>query len=695
MRYFSKLRHLALALGVLVGICTAPMALTSCSEVIDKSNLVVKSELTAADYISQNPEFSLAEALFKRVKLGNSDGASPIYSVLSARGNYTVFLPTNEAVQHHLDSLGVATLDELSAEELDAMAKSCIIDNGDNSAYETPDFPTSGAFPVSCLSDRLLSCNMDDNADFIINGTSRVIKGDIEVSNGFIHVVDAVIFPSLNTLDEQIAQADNLKVFSYLLQRTTFCDSLHEYLDMSYERNDRPLTVHLGEFTYNYAQHRYVGYTAFVEPDDVYARTLGIAPQVDEEGNLTNGEEIIQRLQEQDDVQAAYGSSHLDDFTHPDNPVNRFVGYHLLYGRMAYNRMVFHYNETGYKYGDWKNPQMVNAPTNVWEFYTTMGRHHGLVKITQVGDAGFEHDMDHKIYLNRISTYANGPHDDYHETGVVPGYAGIPVNTDNGENDNNAINGYYHTINDLLVYTPGVRNEMYKRRIRMDIASTLPELATNNLRGDFKTAFDKGYLSRFVRVSSETQIGHSHAQGSGWLALWGDEFRVFGLYDFVYQLPPVPKDGTYELRMGISHGPIRGMAQIYFGENPDNLSPAGLPYDMRQTIGPDNTAITWIADVDDASVNAENDKTLRNQGYLKGPLYFTYSTGRADQPIRHMSGSYCHVRKIIITADMKADKTYYLRFKSALRKLDAELNLDYFEYASKAVYNDVLPEDYW
>ena len=693
MRYFSKLKHLALALGTLVGICTAPAVLTSCSEVIDKSNLVVKSELTAADYITENPDFSLAEALFKRVKLGNSDGASPIYSVLSARGNYTVFLPTNEAVQHHLDSLGVATLDELSAEELDAMAKSCIIDNGDNSAYETPDFPTSGAFPVSCLSDRLLSCNMDDNADFIINGTSRVIKGDIEVSNGFIHVVDAVIFPSLNTLDEQIAQADNLKVFSYLLQRTTFCDSLHEYLDMSYERNDRPLTIHLGEFTQTYLQHRYVGYTAFVEPDEVYARTLGVAPQLDEEGNLTNGEEIITRLQ--DYVKDAYGSSHLDDITHPDNPVNRFVGYHLLYGRMAYNRMVFHYNETGYKYGDWKNPQMVNVPTNVWEFYTTMGRHHGLVKITQVGDAGFEHDVDHKIYLNRISTYANGPHDDYHETGVVPGYAGILVNTDNGQNDNNALNGYYHTINDLLVYTPGVRNELYKRRIRMDICSTFPEFATNNIRGDGKYAIDKGYLSRFVRISNETQIAQTHPQGSAWMALWGDEFRVFGLYDFTYQLPPVPKDGTYELRMGVAHGTIRGMAQIYFGDNPENLGPAGLPYDMRQTPGANNTAITWIADVDDASTNAENDKTLRNQGYLKGPLYFTYSTGRADQPMRHIGGTWCHVRKIIVTADMKADKTYYLRFKSALRKLDAELNIDYFEFASKAVYNDVLPEDYW
>ena len=93
-----------------------------------------------------------------------------------------------------------------------------------------------------------------------------------------------------------------------------------------------------------------------------------------------------------------------------------------------------------------------------------------------MGDAGFEHDVDHKIYLNRISLYADGPTDDYHETGVVPGYAGIIVNADNGDNDNNALNGYYHTINKLLVNDEGTRDELYKRRIRMDIAATRPVL---------------------------------------------------------------------------------------------------------------------------------------------------------------------------------------------------------------------------
>lgn len=682
----------AYALGALLLLGTAA-PITSCKEVIDESNFAIKTEMTAADYIAQDERFSMIKALFEKITLGDTDGASPLFSVLTARGNYTIFLPTNEAILKYMEENGVPSFDQLSDYQANTLAKSCIIDNGSELAYETPDLPTSGALKIPNLNDRILSCSMDQDANYIINGTSKIVEGDIEVSNGFIHIVDAVVCPSSLTLDKQIGLADNMKIFHHLLTKTTWCDSLHENLDMSYEDPNRPLTQAMGEFTYTHAEHRYIGYTAFVEPDSIYEQELGIKAEKDEEGNLLNGDAFISKLT--DYVKNVYGAEKLDDLTHPDNPVNRFVAYHLLYGKMPYNRLVYHYNEYGYKYGQWNSPQMNNVPTNVWEFYTSMGRHHGLVKITQVGDAGFEHDIEHKIYLNRISNYANGPKDDYRELSVEPGYAGILVSEDNGDNDNNALNGYYHPINQMLLYTDGFRNELYKRRIRMEIASTFPELATNNYRGNYKTCFEEGYLERIVKQSSSTKMGHSHAQGSGWFALWGDEFRIFGLYDFIYKLPPVPKDGTYEIRMGCSHTPLRGMAQIYFGDNPDRLTPAGLPYDMRQTPSASNPAIPWVEDGDDPVVNQENDKNLRNQGYLKGPLYFTYSTGRADQPIRNIGGSYCAIRKILTTVEMKADKTYYLRFKSALKKTDAELNIDYFEYASTAVYNGVEQEDYW
>ena len=677
--------------GVLMMGATLSMT-QSCTEEIDDSNFAIKDQQTATDYLDDNEDFSLIRELLKRAKLGNSEGASSLYNVLSARGNYTIFLPNNAAIEKYLDENGLTSIDELTGEQLDLVAKSGILDHENNHAYETPDFPTTGAFIVPNLNDRILFCNMDSTSHYIINGTSRVVREDIEVSNGMIHVVETVVAPSAMTLDRQIDAADNLKVFSYLMHKTTWSDSLYENLDKSYENPDRVPRKHLGEFVYTHAVHRYVGYTAMVEPDSVYEKELGMKAEYDAEGNLVNGEQFVQRIAEF--VRPSYGDAEMGDCTHPDNPVNRFVAYHLLYGKMPYNRLVYHYNEYGYKYGDWKSPQMIKLPTNVWEFYTTMGQHPSLVKITQVGDGGFEHDVEHPIYLNRISQYADGPEDDYRELGVEPGYAGILVSPDNGENDNNSLNGFYLPINQLLVMTPGLRDELYKRRIRMDISATFPELATNNVRGDSKTCFEFGYLERVVKQNSSTIMGYSHPQGSGWMSIWGDEFRVFGLYDFTYQLPPVPRDGTYEIRMGCAHGPIRGMCQIYFGSDPERLKPTGLPYDMRQTPGPDNVAIPWIKDVEDQSVNRENDKNLRNQGYLKGPNYFTVSNGNAELTLRAQP-DWTPIRRIITTAYMEAGKTYYLRFKSALKKTDAELNIDYFEYVSPLIYNGVQGEDIW
>ena len=95
MRKFFKHSGQLCALGALL-LLGAPVFLSSCKEEIDESNYAIKKMQTAADYIDGNSQFSLMNALFHRVRLGNVDGASPLYSMLSARGNYTIFLATND-----------------------------------------------------------------------------------------------------------------------------------------------------------------------------------------------------------------------------------------------------------------------------------------------------------------------------------------------------------------------------------------------------------------------------------------------------------------------------------------------------------------------------------------------------------------------------------------------------------------------
>lgn len=118
-------------------------ALGGCKETIDEGNFAIKTEQTVTDYLAGTPDrFSDIKSIFDRVRLGRSSEASSLTSVLSARGNYTVFAPNNAAVRNHIKSLGVNTPDELSYEQAELIAKSCIIDNGELSAYEEAVFPS-------------------------------------------------------------------------------------------------------------------------------------------------------------------------------------------------------------------------------------------------------------------------------------------------------------------------------------------------------------------------------------------------------------------------------------------------------------------------------------------------------------------------------------------------------------------------
>ncbi len=691
--FITAIACLGLSLGLL-------HSLTACQDTTDGSAFATKAKLTATDHLDLHPEkFSAIRAIFGRVRLGKSREASPLASVLSARGNYTIFAPNDTAVAAYIKSLGVTSVADLTEEQARLIAYSCIIDNGNDAPYEEMDFPDKGSFAIPNLNDRMLTCAQDTvgmTAGYIINGVSHVVAAGRVTSNAIIHEVDAVIAPSSDNLYERIADAGNMRIMSRLMALTGWADSLSTAdRDKAYEETvrDEQITVSSFGTPFKTMAHRYIGFTAFIEPDEVYASDWGVpVPQVGAEGHIANWDDIMAVVRRQ--CEAAYGTSDADNLKSPHNAVNRFVAYHFVYGKMAYNRFVFHYNEYNYKFGDRRNPQTKQCPVNVWDTYVTLGQYPSLLKITQVGDQGFEQDVDHKIYINRFSVYNDGRRGDYTETGVRR--AGIRINADNGADDNDALNGYYYPIGHMLLYDNATRNLFGNERLRIETAAMFPEIASNNVRLNGYYYFPRGYLDNVINESASTQLLYvceAYSDNVGWATLCGDDLSVTGLFDLTVKLPPVAVSGTYEIRIGTSHNALRGMAQIYFGSDPYRMHPAGLPYDMRQPSG--KSAIPWVADVDDDITNIEIDKQMRNQGYMKAPMYFTVTNGQADRPVRHHGGTYPAIRRIISVEHMDAYKTYYVRFKSALKKLDSQFVLDYFEMVPTSVCNGIRPEDIW
>ena len=710
----------------LIAFCaTSTFTISSCEEEIDSSNFAIKKEQTLADILDEDKNLSLARDLFKRVRLGKADGSS-IYSVLSARGNYTAFVPDNVAIENYLKKLKVNDINELTDEQAQLVAYSCVIDNGDQDAYESTQFPISATFNLSNLFDRLLTCEeIDDTVKRVkydeltnmpemvdgdtvytyypiyhkIDRASCVMIADREASNGMLHVVSEVIAPTADRVPEVIQNASNMKIMSRLLQETGISSFLIDERDAEYELTSREEKINIpGVGDASIPLKRYIKFTGFVETDSIYHSKGVPALDLDEDGNILNWDEVLAAVKQIPEIVTAYGVAD-DNLKDPNNALYKFVQYHFIHGQLAPGKMVMHCNEFRYDYGaDAKNPQLLNMPIDVWDYYTTVGETRHLLKILQKGDAG-NPGAEHPIYINRFCTYQNGFKDNYDVETVLDD--GIEVYETQALDPSN---GYVYPISDILVFGQKQRMDMGKERLRIDFTTVLHELTSNNFRGGDYMHFPKvndqrTYFDNLVRATTDTKVSYLHVAyskvGGAWKDFEGDEFMVTGLYDFTIKLPPVPVANEYEVRIYASHNTLRGMAQMYFGTDPDRLQPAGLPYDMRQNCQ-NNPAIPWVVDdPDDIQMNIENDKNLRNQGYMKAPNIITSSGSKGLETIRDASPATPGLRRIVTRQRMEPGTTYYLRYKSALKKLDAQLYVDFIEIVPKEVYNGAEVEDIW
>lgn len=678
---------------------------------------------------------SLIKQIFSEVKLGLSENASSVGSALAARGNYTVFAPNNEAVIAYIDSVTNGQSSDISA--LDSLQKvaialNCIIDNEDQAAYELADFPSNGLFARSNLKDRRISCKDVDN-QYILNDDAKVVESNIEASNGMLHVIDHVIVPSESSIASLMMDAPNLKIMSKLLVETGYYKpnkssdetdilSLNTQAEEQFERDNLSHAGELkslagvGDNQFTYQTKRPVGFTAFVETDDVLQKDWSIpTPNVDASGNITNWSEILSALKAKCDV-AYPGSSDANDLKSKNNSVHKFLQHHIMDGKIVLEdrSAVHHWNEYSYSCGEsYKTKSSELYTVDVWDYYTM--RSGSLIKITQVAN-------DKNYYINRIgqynTTWSGTNLGDYTSTGVKTGYdndgsgngLNILVSNKNIYNGvtykNDGANGYYFPINHVLVNGESAKDALSSERMRIDFTTFFPEFLSADVRGSAALYFPQGYFSGITNESTDCKLYYLQegycGKGFGWKDYQGDEFIATGLYDLTVKLPRVPKTGRYEVRLACSNNSLRGMVQIYLGDSPQNMLPTGLPIDQRETTDiipgdpwKDDQTVGW-----DQETCLENDRYLRNQGYMKGPQYF-HKNGKdkPGTPVRNIKGTAddaAALRRIITTQKFDENKTYYMRFKSAIPDYaNSQLFLDYIEFVPSSVYNGTTPEDIW
>jgi uncharacterized surface protein with fasciclin (FAS1) repeats len=149
----------------------------------DNDDVMMDSEMTVYQRISSDTDLSNLKAAVDKAGLS---------STLDQSGTFTLFAPTNTAFATFLQANGYASLNDVPTAALKTLLMNHVLGTEvKSSGISTGYVSTLAIGPAS--STRPLSMFINTSSDVRINGVSSVVATDIDVNNGVIHKVNAVI----------------------------------------------------------------------------------------------------------------------------------------------------------------------------------------------------------------------------------------------------------------------------------------------------------------------------------------------------------------------------------------------------------------------------------------------------------------------------------------------------------------------
>lgn len=628
---------------LLIAVALVTNMAVSCNEEDLPDNYYTATEMTAAGFLQNDPaRFSEFTRILQRANF---------LSTLATYGEYTLYAPTNEAVNNYLSANNYGSVEDIPQNVCDTIARTHIVKGG---VYFTADV-SDGTLPLLNMDDRniTITCDSDVNNNnaiiYYVNKSAKMIERDDSVTNGVVHTIDHLLVSTSMLLPDLIKQDTTSTIFASALALTGVELNMRKVEDYSYTIGRDSVEEGLPEVFFGaegekwtkvkFVERRYFKYTAFVETDETF-----------EKAGIYNINDLIAKAKAwYDNVFPEDAGKYDDDYTHPKNPLNRFVSYHILPFLVNYDQLVVS--------GQIKDYYCDLSKADAEDYYETMAQ--GCI-LRASGP------KDGKVYLNRKRM----------DVLITPGVRVLSP-TESGLNLQDCANGVYHYISAPLYFNP----EALNNRMRIDATTLFPDfLNMSKCRVQFNektmTMFKNNYLTN-VKATSQSLIG---VRGNEiWTNSWeGNMVAICGEFDVEIKLPPVPKTGMYELRLGYSVNPSRGIIQVYL-----NGIACGVPVNLQQ--GPEG----WKEDTEDEEENRATDKSMHNRGFMKAPDSQGGDISNGGTPFRAAG----HImRRVLYTGEIRQDQENWLRFRQLL-KGNYSLSLDYIELCPKNIYASPEGED--
>ena len=725
--------------------------MTSCYEEPDGSQLFDAEEMTLREMIAKDNRLSAFLSILQKCGYDKK---------ISTYMKYTCFAPVNEGVEPYIDSLyydsnksfphnGIQETPnwgELSlAEKVSLMSDSLC---EDLSKYHLSgetflQVNISGATTCSTLiTGRNVTVDIFREGSYAgktsLNGHSAIIDGDIEASNGVLHICTAIIPRSDRTIDDQLHAEGDFTIFHTALQLTGL---------------DKLLQLEKKDTTYSYAETHptdrestphelycptecLVKWTVFAETDDVF-RANGINSFEDLKSKCIEwyGNPTWYDYVNEHGIQISTG----DDYTNEWNVVHMFIAYHILRAGMAIDKIVYEYNSKtqptwnlcfGYEPQEYFETMLPNTLMKIWETKPKTQKNLYINRYRQ----------------NNTMTEQLGTFGDDATHPIM--FEGVPVDRTaraNGMSPSvETLNGYIHRIKGILLYDQNAVNAQ-KERIRLDSSTFLYELINNGIRfatpaevsvmnsgGDGnRVAFDNAYFEN-IRCYNPGTLLRFCVLGA-WRANNSDQFQGWNIYDFAIKLPHVPT-GTYELRIVYPPMGRGGLMQFYIGNSSSQSSMVaqGIPFDAcanptveGNVMGCEQILEEYATDDDGnqyetgSDYGVESDQRMHVRGYMRAPASFSrggnnsiteklsYDPSDIYSAAKNVVGSTsCRsewgygtmmLRRIICTQKFEQGKDYWLRIKNLVDNEQLGWSFDFIELCPVSIANSSsnMKEDWY
>ena len=692
----------------LIALTLSTLTLSGCWEEQHPGTYYTFTGQTVGSALAEKPDYSDFVYILKKSGMWNN---------LIIYGYNTCFAPNNNAIAEFLvereayakrvaieegrdpSSISYNTVEDLPKEDCDTLAWTHLLDITCFLGELNP-----GILPKVNLNDRFLILTLDSThveqfGDSVVALQRRLNNAIVEVpddscENGVIHYIDRCIDFGGDYVYDLVDNDPKTKLFSEALKLCGFHSLLDEWYDETYKIgedsviNGRELNqAGSNKWHVHYWDKRKTNFTLLVPTDSIFHKNkiFNVIPDMFDKANeVYNPNNVL-------------SDTILNDYTNPQNPLFKFLSYHILPFLMDLTRI------NGRPDVIKEHNAHITSPEDYFETYLPRS----LMRITTLFNENNDMDIS-KVFINNRGTEGNGTvgFNGPQITGVriLPAEEMQVVKY-------SALNGVYHYVDNILLYDETVREDILDRRIRIDCSTLSPDFITsggrqfdNSVTGDDMWSYGFKNPKNFASYNQDYIMQVRAASADGSYAYEGDGVDIQGQFDMYVKLPPVPHDGTWQLRLSYRGNKACGIIQAYIGCVPSGAtiertdwSPLGIPIDLRYSnLNDENSPAGWIKDEDitknyssaseaEAAVLAV-DKAMKNRGWMKGSIAQTIPQtkygGTVHRDVQSMG------RLILMTDYLNSNMDYYIRVKQLLDDRKAEFLFDFMEWVPKSVYDN-------